>query len=288
VFAAAYSAEPITDYLTAGITHQDWAADAAVKWGDPGLNLPVYLSAPSNWADHLQKYSGISVWYWQNYAVQWIPGQFTGRLIDEMAPFGIDHGIPDHVILWNSQGKPVYHSLNTSRLVWGGMVTWNDHEFSDFIGLPPSLGQIGDHAPFWNFQVKRDETVPGLSNLSTNPSMPLETTGSFNQTVKWSASWDPWDGAPVDQLDEWRMSFCSVAVGSFTCGSGIDQTADITPHRLQAFKITPGAWYDWENRRVSDHSLVSSGSVKAGDDGLLTIPGFLVTPAGNRLKITLH
>lgn len=284
VFAAAYASQPITDYRTAGVTEQDWAADVALKWGSPGLNLPVSLSAPAGWAGHLQRYNGVGVWDWQNYlAFASLPG-LTQRQRENTAPFGIDHGIPDEVIIWATQGQPVYPALDAGRLAWAGAVTDTDHEWANFLGLPPTMGN--SQAPFWNFQVIREESVPGLSKLSGNAALPPDAPGSYNQTILWSASWNPWDGAPVDQPDRWIISLCSVAAGSQTCGSGELQTVDITPRRLQNFVVLPNEVYNWENRSVADNRLITSGTVTADDLGLVTVRDFEVSPAGNRLVLT--
>jgi len=286
VFAAAYAGQPITNFLTAGITDQDWVADVSLKWGSPDLNLPISLSGPAGWADHLQKYNGVGVWNWQNHQVTTTAQGLAQRLGDEMAPFGIDFGIPDDIILWKTQGQPIYSILNARLRAWGGVVTESGHEFSNFLGMPPTMGI--NQSPFWDFLVVRDESVPGLSNLSGNSRIPPITTGTYNQTILWSASWNPWDGAPKDQPNSWSISLCSIAVGSHECSSGVTQTVDITPRRLQKFIISPGIQYDWKNIRIKDGLLINQGTVKADAMGLVTVKRFLVSPTGNRLVLTRH
>ncbi len=287
VFAAVYSGEPITNFLTAGVTHEDWAADAAIKWGAPELNLPVALSAPGGWAAPLQKYNGLGVWDWQDFEANFSPSQPPDRAGDDLAPLGIDSGLKDHVITWKTQGALFYPLLHTSPAAIGGVVTDLDHDWSNFAGLLPTLG-LREDAPFWGLRAIRAETVPGLSLLSSNPgAAPSQPTG-YNQTILWSASWAAWDGAPVDQPDEWRMSFCSVQPGGQVCGTGAAQTVSITPRRVQQFHIQPGAQYDWENRLVGSNRRIASGTVTVGEDGLLTVPNFAVSPSGNRLVIKPH
>ena len=287
VFAAGYSGEPISNYRTAGVTKGDWVANVSVKWGAPALNLPIHIAAPNGWAQPLQKYNGVGVWDWQNYLGNLTGEAVPGRDQDEMAPFGVDHGINDDVILWPTQGQAFYPALAPVARVWSGAVTGATHEWSDFLALPPSMAKLDGH-PFWNLQVKRDESLPALSHLSSNLSGPPDAPTTYNQTVKWSSSWDPWDGAPVDQAGRWEMSFCAVEPGSTTCGGSATVGASITPRRLQHFKVQPGQRYDWENRRVSDHGLVASGTVTASADGLVTIPDFTITPSGNRLALVPH
>ena len=116
--------------------------------------------------------------------------------------------------------------------------------------------------------------------------LPPTSTGGYNDTLRWSASWDAWDGAPVDTPTRWRISLCTHAADPYVndCGSGPAVTVDVTPRRLQQFVVVAGATYNWENGRVVDNGLVASGSVVAGTDGVVTVPNVALTaPAGHRL-----
>lgn len=288
VFAAAYASQPITNYLTAGITKQNWIADAAIKWGKPDLDLPIAITAPGNWAIPIQKYNGIGVWDWQNYQANLSGSVVKGRIADDMAPIGIIHGYKDHVVLFATQGQPTYQALNDGLRAWGGVVNGSDHLWQYFLGLPLSMIQLPQRAPFWNLGVIRDETIPGISNLSSNSPLPPQGNSSYNTTVKWSSSWDPWDGAPIDENSRWQMSFCSVASGSMDCGTGKDVTLDVTPRRLQHFKTNPMTLYDWKNIQISDGKVVAEGTTSSGAYGLITIRNLAVSTGGNRLLIEPH
>lgn len=292
LFAAAYASQPMTNFRTAGVTRLDWTADVSVKWGRPELNLPVSISAPAGWADQLQAYAGVGVWDWQDLADSAAAANLRSRLWDEMAPLGVAHGSQDGVVLWSTQGQPFYAAFQSGGRPWGGLSTANAHQWEYYRGLPPSLADLGQSQisaarPFWNLQVIRDETVPGLSNLSGNSPVPPTGAGKiYNQTIKWSSSWDPWDVPPVDEPNRWQISLCSVAAGSLECGTGEWQTVDVTPRRVQHFQIVPGQVYTWENRRATNDNLIGTGTVMADANGLLTITGFRVSPKGNRLRIT--
>ncbi len=97
--------------------------------------------------------------------------------------------------------------------------------------------------PFLTFQVVRNETVPGLSNASSDAPLPPAAPGGYNDTLRWSASWDAWDGAPVDTPTRWPMSFCYHDAIPYVndCGSGPSLTVDVTPRRLQQFVVVAGA-----------------------------------------------
>ncbi|MBE0699378.1 MAG: hypothetical protein IH586_20845 [Anaerolineaceae bacterium] len=139
--------------------------------------------------------------------------------------------------------------------------------------------------PFYGFGVIRDETVPGLSRLSGNETGTPAGVTTYNQTLLWSASWNAWDGAPVDNPNEWQMSFCAIAPPSDQCGSGQPLTVDITPRRLQRFQVTPGKNYTWQNIRISDRKIIAEGTLTPDENGLLTVPAVEVTPGGIRLRI---
>ncbi|HEX9028940.1 MAG TPA: prolyl oligopeptidase family serine peptidase, partial [Anaerolineales bacterium] len=283
VFAAAYASQPMTDFRTAGVADYgaDWIKDATSKWGSPELNLPVAISAPNQWAAALQGYDGRGVWDWENLSRAASGQGLTG----EMAPVGISHGTKDTVVWFGSQGKPLYTDLNEGKRAWAGLINDQTHLWQYYAGLPPSLAKLWSGVPFWDLKVIRDETVPGISNLSGNGGLPPDGAGTYNMTVKWSSSWDSWKGAPVDELGRWQMTFCAVKVGTWDCGTGAVQTADITLRRLQHFIVKPGVKYVWENWRLSDNVRIGLGEVTAGTDGLLTIPSVIIFPWGSRLFV---
>ncbi len=280
VFAAAYASEPMTNYSTCGDGGGiDWRVDVAWKWGAPELNLPVEIDGPGDWADHLKKYDGMGVWDWQNHQ-----DNIQERSGDEMVPFGVAHGMNDYVIEWPTQGYPAYGAFNAGKRTWGGAVTSADHFWQGFNGLPHT---IAGAAPFSNFQAIKSETIPGLSNADNDLDLPPAEPGKFNHTLRWSSSWDPWDGPPIDDPNLWRIALCSISADPYTndCGTGIVQTVDVTPRRLQNFIVTPGAQYAWENRTVSDNTLVDDGIAIADENGLITVADFAVGPQRNRLVL---
>lgn len=288
VFAAAYSGQPVTDFQAGPGIDANWTGDVAMKWGDPALNLPIAIDAPNQWADPLQKYNGTGVFDWQNLRSAFDPQASPSRGADDMVPFGIDHGTIDEAVLFPTQGQPIYPLLAGSPRAWAGAVTETAHEWS-FFGWPlPGLGKQQD-APFWNFQVVLNETVPGLSRLSGNLPGPPDAPTTYNQTILWSSSWNDWDGPPLDQPNRWRMSFCAVEAGAQKCGGRQTQTVDITPRRLQRFKARPGQAYRWEARPVEGGLFnwrgAAGGTVRADAGGLITIPHVKVPPGGIRLDI---
>jgi PKD repeat protein len=276
VFAAAYASEPMTDYRTCGDGGgADWRGDIEWKWGSRNLNLPVELAAPGGWGSGLSRYNGVGVWDWQSHRTQ-----IASRTGDDAVPFGIAHGRQDIAIEWPTQGRPFYAAANAAARSWGGAVVDADHTWLSFVGLPPNLAVDGSLVPFEGFGVVLHETVPGLANASSDLALPPPDAGppgGYNQAIQWSASWDAWDGAPVDTTAEWGISLRSSDAST--------HTADVTPRRLQHFSVTAGSTFSYENVTISDGGTRQVGAVRADASGLVTLPAMQATPGGNRLRL---
>ena len=272
VFAAAYASEPMTDYATSGDGGgDDWRGDVEAKWGARALNLPVALDAPAGWADPLKACDGTGVWDWQNHRAN-----AASRLGDDNAPFGVGHGTNDMVIEWPTQARPFYGPLDASRRCWGGVVTDAGHSWLGFWGLPPTLAPDNSLAPFMNFQVVRNETVPGLSRGSGDLASPPAATGGYHQDLEWSASWHAWDGVPLDSDTFWQISLRTTDETS--------RTVDVTPRRTQQFRLPPGAVANWQNRRAADNVQIQAGTAVADAAGLVTASNVTVGAGGNRIR----
>ncbi len=273
VFAAAHASQPMTDYSRSGDGGGlDWRSDVEWKWGAVAQNLPVVIDGPAGWADPLKKYNGTGVWTWQNHQ-----SNVVVRIADEMVPLGIGHGTNDYVIEWPTQGQPTYPALNQGRHCWGGQVSDGGHGWMGFDPLPPTIGADPSLTPFRAFMVRKDESVPGLSNGSADNDLPPVHPGGYNQQIEWSASWYDWDGAPLDQSNRWRMSFRSLAAGTVT--------ADVTLRRLQVFPHAPRTRVLWRNIPVGQTAHVQIGTLAADTNGLITVTNFQITVIGNQLDV---
>ena len=273
VFAAAYASEPMTNYRTSGEGGgTSWRSDIEPKWGKVALNLPVRIDAPGGWAKHLQQHNGTGVWDWQNHQAN-----LTRRIGDEMVPLCLAHGLKDTVIEWKTQGIGTYAAFNASARAWAGAVLDLDHTWTSFEGFLPSLGDLQGVGPFGGLKAVLNETVPGLSNAGGNAPIPPKGVGRYNTTLEWSASWNPWDKAPIDTPTEWRISLRAT--------DGRATQVDVTPRRCQRFRPKPGSRYRWENRRVGDDGLIAGGTVTADRHGLVTVRKFAVSAGGSRLVL---
>ena len=133
--------------------------------------------------------------------------------------------------------------------------------------------------------------MPGIANASGNltvaPEITPTSTGGYQQSIRWSASWDDWDNAPIDLDALWQMALCTVdpAVTGAACGTGTSQTLDLTPRRAQAFTVAPSAGYVWRNRAVAGDTLLAGGLVTASSDGRITLVGVTIPTTGSRITL---
>jgi pimeloyl-ACP methyl ester carboxylesterase len=271
VLAAAHASQPMTNYLTSGdFGGTDWEADISQKLGAIALDLPIVVEEEHPYQAELEPFEGTPAWDWQNHHAT------VSDLGDrETVPFGIDHGLQDTIIDWPSQGEPFYALLEAAHICWAGEVIDTGHSNSNLSTLPKPL-EKSSGTPFLNFKARRDETVPGFCNSTENPALPPVAAGKYNADLEWSASWNPIDALPLDSADEWAMTLRSTS---------IDQFVDIQPRRTAEFDPTPGTAVRWENVRVSDQTVVDSGTLKVDALGHVVVPQFEVTTGSNRLRI---
>jgi hypothetical protein len=271
LFAAAHASQPMTNYLTAGDGGgTDWSNDLEVKFGDPSLGLTYAVDSDRPFQSELSAHDGTPVWDWQNHQEQLTldPGA-------ERVPLGIDHGLQDTVIEWSTQGAPAYPILDAAGLCWAGEIMDVAHQNSFLATLPQGFTHSFAQ-PFWGFQARRDETVPGFRLSTGNAALPPTNTGEYNASIDWSSSWKPIDGAPLDTSERWEMTLRSTAA---------IQVVDVLPRRVQQFLLGAGEVVRWENQRLSNGAVLQAGTAVVGADRRLVIPGVWVTATGTRLVV---
>jgi hypothetical protein len=264
VFAAVYAALPMTNYATAGDSGGvHWADDVIPKWGTLEDDFPVANLGPR--AGHLTPYDGTGVWEWMNHQANML-----SRVGDEMAYIATAHGKADAIIEWPTQGAPWYEIMqqDARRGFAGKAIPDWDHTWTSFAGQGPML-------PFESFVFRKDRSFPGFTNCSLNDDV------RYNLDIEWSCPWNDFAGDIVDAVDRYEIVLRIRPDGDLPDTA----TVDVTPRRLQAFTVTPGATYAWSNLQLPEEEAIQGGLVTADDDGLLLVGGFLVTKAGNRLVL---
>lgn len=272
VFAAAHASQPMTNYKTSGDAGgQDWKPAIEPFWGTIADAVPIELDGPEGLADHLKVCDGTPIWDWQNHQQQ-----LVDRRGSDFVPMGIDHGLQDLIIEFATQGQPVYANLDQALTCWAGEVQDALHQPSGLSTIPmPYEPENG--LPFHGFEAVLSETVPGCGDFSDDPPLPPVASGIYADSVTWSASWDNWDGDPIDTADLWQMALRTL--------DGATRTLDVTPRRLQEFTVEPGVEYVWANERIASGAIVRSERFVPDADGLLVVDDLQVTGVGNRLAI---
>ena len=101
-----------------------------------------------------------------------------------------------------------------------------------------------------------------------------EPAGQINASLAWTPS------SIRDEKDEWVITLRLVEGASAQSA-----TADVTPRRLQRFKLQPGDRVRWSNN-VNGRD-VQTGDVVADQWGLVTVPQVQITRGGSRLTVRL-
>ncbi len=276
VFSAIYAGLPMTNYAAAdgrgGTT--DWRSDLEPKWGTIAANLPI--ENRGRHAAHLVKYNGLGVWDWMDDQTQAVD-----RAGDETAYLCYVHTMQDGVIAWETQGQPFPGALSAGHIGFQGAAIPGNHSWPGFEGSNEVMIG-GDASGGWaQFQFRRDLSFPAFSNASHASAIPPPTSTTqryyYNQDLEWSVPWHAFGEQITDELTEYGMTLRS------TSGN---QTADVTPRRLQRFAVLPGTSYQWTNTDTTTAAVLQTGTAMPDAHGLLTIPGVQILARGNRLRIT--
>lgn len=310
VIAAAAAGKPMTDshaYLVgvAPEPESDDRHELPMRFGAyPELALPSGLPllsiqniGPGDWADHLAPFDGLLVYDWLDHVRQMKSPAWQAL---DNAPFGIKVGFADTVLPYPTQGAPFFPAMAFGDLgrCWGGKIGCEGHGGSAHAGMPPALSASASNPapdPFSDYNIARDETVPGFSELSGGhyPPPPLACcdapcvpAGPFTyyHDLVWSSSWYDWDtefGPPVDQPQRWEISL--KWTGSFTP----PPTVTLTPRRLQQFQVVPEATYRWRNVELGSGQVIQplSQPIQALPSGIVELRGVHLTPPGNRVVL---
>lgn len=268
VFAAAYAWSPIPDYASQNVGRR---RQGVPSWGPVARNLPVTFLGPADLLGPLRPWEGIGVWTWENGT--WGADALRGL---DSAPIGFVHGTLDRISSIVTQATPLYRAMDRGRRTSATSIRVGGHPYVEgFMGLPATLRAQGG-VPFWGLRAVRSETIPGFSNDSRYPDLPPDGPAEINTQLEWSASWDSWDGPPVDEPGRWAMSFRTI--------DDVDHVVDITPRRLQRFAVDPARTHRWTLVDLATETVLDQGTVSPDQQGLLNVR-ITITPTGTRLTI---
>jgi hypothetical protein len=194
-----------------------------------------------------------------------------GGDLRSLPPLQVISGRSDSVVGWR-QGLPSMRAADS--LASGIVFFWDERGHSTSSRHPWSPQQHAvDLARY-----RSNRSWPAFSRVSTNASVERDPIGSLNAAVTW---YEP----VIDEGERWSVGITRAALemrDSLTLTTG-PLTADITPRRLQRFRIHRGAWYEWT--LSTGGTQTAGGTQRAVHDGELIIPQVPIPERRARLEI---
>jgi len=121
-------------------------------------------------------------------------------------------------------------------------------------------------------------TIDFAKQPDSRPPWDSPGAGDFIGTINGEADWDR--ASIIDQPARYEIV---VKLRPFARQD--EATADITPRRLQQFKIKPGQQFTYSVKPIDSEEIMASGNGKADQYGHVTIPKAPLSKAGMRLAI---
>jgi pimeloyl-ACP methyl ester carboxylesterase len=181
------------------------------------------------------------------------------------------NGKNDAGIGW-AQAVTFYKAMQETRRPH--MFAWGQNGHIQRAVMPVSLEQR-----VMPLDLRVDQSQPAFTkcSLDGNPGNGDPEDGDKEGGVNLYLSWETKD--IVDTAAAWEMT-----IGLIARAPKDECTVDLTPRRLQQFKVKAGETLKWTS--TSGGKEVQSGSVTADKYGLVTIEGIKVTKAGVRVRMT--
>jgi hypothetical protein len=222
------------------------------------------------------------------------------------------YGQPD----WNvafEDGTPVWDYFND---VWYlrkypqkeiGLIAFSNGKNDGGIGWPQAVefyralqATRRPHIFVWGQSGHGQRAVLPVSLSDRYMPMDLRTDQSQPAFTGCSLDDDPGDGDPnrgdpagqsnlylfwetdeiVDRSDAWEMT-----VGLVDKAPQESCTVNITPRRVQQFKLAPGTRLHWSTKSLSEDREVQSGQVTVDELGLITLPQVMVGKGKHRIAV---
>jgi hypothetical protein len=245
--------------------------------------VPLEGTIAQNLPTNLLGTPGITDLYWPatvTPAGEWPPTRFV-------------HGTNDESNGWADKPDG-FRALDALRL--GVCVWWDERCHSaaggGWDGARFLHSERHDPALFTHF--RRDRSFPALSqgdHLPGSPgSQPDPGDGSLPPPFPWGTfgGWVDWDHASiVDEPARWSVDLFPASNSAEPVDDSPSPMAvcTLTPRRLQAFEITPGALFSWSAWPLGGGGPSQMGTLRAGGEGTLTIEELLVSTTPCRVTL---
>ncbi|MFH1322026.1 MAG: prolyl oligopeptidase family serine peptidase [Bacteroidota bacterium] len=259
------------------VTQEGWRGNANALWGSQSENV-------------LHE-NGTPIWDWMN------AGWYAVDHMGDEAPFlEVTNGRIDGSICYYPIPKFYQDMLNAKR----GFAAYFPNNGHSPTGTGPKMKTIVKNESFPALRKVSIDDNPGAVHQPSGMALvaafgpPLvfdgDISGQINgyTTIQWCRklfqfSNTSTDDDMVDTTDRYE-----IALRLENSAPADTATADITPRRLQQFKVQKNYSYDWENVQLSSNTIIQRGNVMPDKYGLITIQSFTITKdtLGNKLKVT--
>jgi pimeloyl-ACP methyl ester carboxylesterase len=244
------------------------------------------------------------------WAISWVgvhspadsPFKSSYELVYGKPEFGarFENGTP----VWDYYNNALYLRQHPQDAV--PFLTFSNGKNDDSIGWPQAVTFFRalqetrqPHLFVWGQQGHNQRAVMPIDNGERENPLDLRTNQSLPAFTRCTLDDDPGNGAatsgaPQGQANAflyWRTETIqdepnrwSVVIALSEKSPKPAAAVDVTPRRLQQFKLKPGDRVEWTNSAGS--AIVQRGEAVADQWGLVTLPQMQVTRGGNRLAIT--
>lgn len=211
-------------------------------------------------ASDLGSTDGISIYHALNDG--WMAGTLTPVAVPPMIAF---NGKNDLTVGW-AEKIPFFRDMKSARQ--GGMFFWDMRDHLSNSDAPWTPTQ--DFRYLYRFRT--DLSFPALSNCSADAN-PGDGNPTSGDSVGCINGWVEWDTTAVDRPMEWGMRLWTRGLprqeGWIAGPESV--TVDVTPRRLQQFRVQPGSQYQCTVVRESDGAVIRNDVVSPDQADLITL-----------------
>ena len=170
-----------------------------------------------------------------------------------------------------------YRALRDGR--HGFVAAWdNENHGTCMKDMPEDMKKWTGLTGFHHIALNKSYLAFSNSSADQDPGNGSKTDGDLVGFMNRGLSW----GEPVDETNRYEA-----LVKYDLEASGLPVTVDVTPRRMQSFRLKPGQAASAVNIRADTLEEIQRKSLVADDGGLVTFDRFRITsPAGNKLILS--